>query len=346
MGLSCDHGPGDCKFAPEQYSAFKQGSLPDSWNPASPSRVTVHVMWTGIADGVEAGTEQCQVCFQRGKDIQVATAENVCGPLCGYSREALQAKALWGEGGRVRAAAHEAAAHLAGEPARPYLLFYGGRIHVTRGEEDKSGRAQLWAHHKERPGFRIQMSADSFTSFPVNTTFDDDMRKSVFCFVPLGHDAGDPDRYVPALLFGCVPVMLTSSVRDGKRVPLALPYEEHPAVDWAAFAVLLDLADIPRLHTILAAVTPAELRRKRHAAGRVWRRFLWTRMYGSYLGEDGEDDAFESFATVLRWRLPALGLATEGELHAQEEVAAQHHRATRLPVAPVLVSRGYDGNGD
>lgn len=39
----------------------------------------------GIRDGWDAGETHAAVgvCFQHGKDIQMATSENVCGPLCG-----------------------------------------------------------------------------------------------------------------------------------------------------------------------------------------------------------------------------------------------------------------------
>ena len=64
---------------------FEEGKLPADRNPASASRVVGHVQWNGMRDGVDAGQRTCQVCFQSGKDVHIATAEgNVCGPLCGY----------------------------------------------------------------------------------------------------------------------------------------------------------------------------------------------------------------------------------------------------------------------
>jgi hypothetical protein len=80
--LTCDHGPGDCGYA--RAVPFHVGALPEAWNPVSATRVVGHVQWNGMRDGVDAGMDWCQVCFQRGKDVQMATAENVCGPLCGY----------------------------------------------------------------------------------------------------------------------------------------------------------------------------------------------------------------------------------------------------------------------
>jgi hypothetical protein len=243
----------------------------------------------------------------------------------------LAATSQWGPAGRALAAAADAAAHRSGAAARPVLLFYGGKIHTSMGEADPSGRAQLWIHHKNRPGFRVVSSWNPDTEQPIqiNSTFADEMPNATFCYSPLGHDAGDTDRYIPAILFGCIPVMLSGTVRDGHRVPMALPLEEHPEMDWPSFAVLIELADVANLHEILGRITHEQLRRMRHALARVWRRVLWTSIYGSYLGEDAAEDAFETMMGVLRWRLPGMGLATKEELLAQEAADAAAHEAAR-----------------
>ncbi len=41
----------------------------------------------------------------------------------------------------------------------------------------------------------------------------------------MGQNGGDTDRYVAAIMFGCIPVMLNSSHHE-KAVPHALPLEE------------------------------------------------------------------------------------------------------------------------
>ncbi len=38
------------------------------------------------------------VHFLTGKDIMIPTAENVCGPLCGYNLTTLRAKSIWALG--------------------------------------------------------------------------------------------------------------------------------------------------------------------------------------------------------------------------------------------------------
>ena len=125
-------------------------------------------------------------------------------------------------------------------------------------------------------------------------------------------------------------------------MPLARPLEEHPELDWDSFAVFVEMEDIPRLHDILDAITPAELRRKRHAAGRAWRRLLWTQMYGSYLGESGEEDALETLMGVLRWRLPGLGRASDEELRHGEEEAHAWRKARRGGTQPMAFSKPYE----
>ena len=55
------------------------------------------------------------------------------------------------------------------------------------------------------------------------------MASSDFCFSPLGQTQGDSDRYLPAVLYGCIPVF-----------PLpgeALPFED--VLDWNETAVRL-----------------------------------------------------------------------------------------------------------
>lgn len=83
--------------------------------------------------------------------------------------------------------------------------------------------------------------------------------------------------------FGCIPVMLASSRYGGSEVPMALPLQEHPGIDWARFAVVVHLHDLPLLPQILANVSAHARMRKRAALAKVWRRMLYTGIYGSYL---------------------------------------------------------------
>ena len=105
-----------------------------------------------MRDGADAGQKDCLVCFQKGKDIQLATGENVCGPLCGYQRPVLAQFSVWSnataQAPQVAALAHAnplahaalMAKHVervrflnARQRDRPNVLFYGGNIYPERG---------------------------------------------------------------------------------------------------------------------------------------------------------------------------------------------------------------------
>lgn len=152
--------------------------------------------------------------------------------------------------------------------------------------------------------------------------FIEEMRSATFCYSPMGYDGGQTDRYIAAMLLGCIPVILRSAPaisEKGTTFPISnvtLPLEEHPAVDWDTFSVPIRIEDVPRLPEILAA---ADVRRLRRGMGAVWRRFLWTGIYsslperrGAYLNETAGLDAFESMMDILAARL------------AREEQRPQH----------------------
>ncbi len=111
---------------------------------------------------------------------------------------------------------------------------------------------------------------------------------------------------MPAILFGCIPVMLKDTVYGGGVVPLAAPLEEHPALDWSEFSVGVTHSELKDLPAILGRITAHQRMKMRHALSRVWRRFLYTGIYGSYLGEDSGEDAFESLLEILRVRAAAM----------------------------------------
>lgn len=110
---------------------------------------------------------------------------------------------------------------------------------------------------------------------------------------------------------GCIPVMLRE-VLNG--VPMSQPLDER--LNWHAFAVLVSMDELARLHEILEAISPARRARMRRVLAKLWPRFLWTSVYGPYLGEDGKEDAFETTMQVLRRRvalMPPLPRTAFGE---------------------------------
>lgn len=289
-------------------------ALPGWWDPASASRVVGHIQWNGLCDGVDAQQRNCLVCFQRGKDVQIATAENVCGPLCGYGRAELAKYSPWSRSAEHRAMRE--AAHAEGRFSRTNLFFYGGRLHAGRGPGDPTGRAQLLAFRNESD-FKIVNTVGDDPDQPLPPderklwrNFAVEMSDAEFCYSPLGQSEGDTDRYVPAILMGCIPVMLTGT-RYGEGglevTPLGMPLYEHPELNWALFSVQVTIHEVHLLPAKLRAIMPKERLRMRHELGRIWPRFLYSRMYGSYLGEDGSQDAFETLVDILRLRVRAMG---------------------------------------
>eukprot|EP00854_Cymbomonas_tetramitiformis_P007046 gene7046-8403_t len=131
-----NQGPGSNSFA----HPLKVGNLPDDWNPASGTRVVLFLMFNGLADGYDSSTKNCAVCFQKGKDIQMVTAQATCGPLCGYPLElpppeniaACNARPDLGQfSAQMNASGNAQAVRALFKSPRPNLLFFGGHIDKT-----------------------------------------------------------------------------------------------------------------------------------------------------------------------------------------------------------------------
>ncbi|KAK3264076.1 hypothetical protein CYMTET_27159, partial [Cymbomonas tetramitiformis] len=82
-----------------------------------------------------------------------------------------------------------------------------------------------------------------------------------------------------------------------------LPLEDHPEVRWDKFAVLVHLNDLPSLHERLEGFHAHAIHDMRQELGKVWRRFLYSSVYGSYLGEDNSTDSFQTLVEILASRL-------------------------------------------
>ena len=88
--------------------------------------------------------------------------------------------------------------------------------------------------------------------------FAEAMASSDFCYSPPGAAHGDSDRYLPAVLYGCIPVF----VKDGE----GLPFEE--VLPWESCSLRLGLRDVRSLDGILRNVSQARIVRMRMA---MWR---------------------------------------------------------------------------
>ena len=293
----------DCAYLPQPFQI-----LPPSLNPASPHRRYTYVAWNGRGDGHDSNQNACDGCMQRGKDIVVATGQNACGPLCGGNMQDLKRFAVWnGESHETLLAALKDVKHW---PPRRYEMFWAGQVAPARMQgsadpsDDPSGRGQFWRLFQDRTGWSVTQTYDWKHDKPLihmEHTVLEMMRNATFCFSPLGRVGGDHDRYIPAILTGCIPVVLSSVTVGGVRQPYVQPFED--VLDWHKFAVVVDARDIPRLPDVLAAVDVAS---KRAHMAHVWRKMLWTKYYGSYLGETGDGDAFDTLVEVLLKRSRAI----------------------------------------
>ena len=119
-----------------------------------------------------------------------------------------------------------------GSPAsRPLLAFFAGGLHGPI-------RPVLLDHWKGRdPALAV------YEYLPGNLSYHSFMLASKFCLCPSGYEVARP-RLVEAIYAECVPVILSEGY--------VLPFSD--VLNWDAFSVSVDVADIPRLKEILAAV--------------------------------------------------------------------------------------------
>jgi len=283
--LPCDHGPGDCAYSrpttPHKYSfgsdAFRAGTararadssyLTSTWgsdwefvNPASSARLLFFLTYNGWTDGLRNPTGFCRNCFQPGLDIRLPTPEShECGPLCGLhhgpdgkylsymlQRELLAAAAVVGRrtGGTRRASSRLE------RGKRNCTIFWAGAI---RGRNNPD-RNTIVDQVSGAPGACVRNTLTSKGNVPIPQA----MKDAHYCYSPRGWDQGDSDRYLPALLYGCVPIM-------SDRLE-ALPYQELPEMRWNETTLYVDTPHVAQLPALLANIPPeAEARMVQRAA--------------------------------------------------------------------------------
>ena len=294
----CDHVV-DCGYMGR--SGF--GALDPLYSPSSETRIVRFIAWNGRGD-VHDG--ECESCFLPHIDIAVPTAENACGPLCGANRETLTRFAAWRE--------EEAPTSLAGAikyvsdwPLRRTKMFWSGQVSRHAHSQpassldlksDVSGRNLFYARWKAEPGYELYQSYDwdaDKAVKPYNWSILEKMRDSTFCFSPLGHRGGDMDRYLPAILTGCIPVFFEYVYSGGRKHSITPPLAG--LINWQQIAVIITPEQVNDLDAILDGV---HVLKKRAHMWNVWRSMLWSGFYGSYLGEDpAEGDALVSTFKLL-----------------------------------------------
>jgi hypothetical protein len=317
----CDHGPKDCLFNGHLYPGpAYQGSRSAGYRiVAGGLDVPMAIAPRGkhrTLGFVQLNGDPAAASFHHGVDVRIPTPEgHACGPFCGMSEATrsnhteatllLRELSLWSMT-RPAAQAEEML-----RSTRPIALFFGGRS--AKG----GARGALFRAHLNRSDFFLYdrggryatPRAAAIASRDANW-FPRAMASSTFCFVPLGANEGDSDRYLPAVLLGCIPVFI------GEDEP---PFAD--VLPWERFSLRVHPTQVASLHTLLANYTHEQVVAMRLAMRRVWPRLLWTKALrqgllgrpkasstgtsiriDSYLGEDGEVDAFETLVELLRIR--------------------------------------------
>lgn len=297
----CDTGPLECMYksgwgakcdfddtlfrSPQQCMREKarvgsHGRLPASIQPFNRRRKLGFITLTG---------DLVRSAHVVGLDIRLPSDDgHQCGPLCGMRHlarkaalEKLRRLSPWGR------AANETVRQL--HVRRRLIFFWSGKVTSLHDE-----RRRLYTHHRRRPGFLVhQATGDEDTS--NDGWLPEQMAESDFCGSPPGQNGGDSDRYLPAVLYGCIPVFFT--VGEGR------PFEE--VLPWDEISLTVTPDQIPRLHSSLASLNQSTIITMRMRMRHVWERLLWTRACGSYLGEDGHADALSAFTRVLQRRKAA-----------------------------------------
>ncbi|KAG6739265.1 hypothetical protein POTOM_056856 [Populus tomentosa] len=134
---------------------------------------------------------------------------------------------------------------------RPYLAFFSGGLHGPI-------RPILLDHWKGRdPDLQVYeyLSEDlDYYSF---------MLRSKFCLCPSGHEVASP-RIVEAIYAECVPVILSDHY--------VLPFSD--VLRWEAFAIQVNVSEIPRLKEVLVSVPEEKYRRLKEGLRAVRKHFV------------------------------------------------------------------------
>ena len=305
----CDHGPKDCLYAGHRAHGTDEELQPSfTITPKSPQRTLAFLMLNG---------DPSAAYHRRGLDIRLPTPEgHTCGPFCGMASTIrdnhTEATLLLRQLSPWTTTRPVVELHRMLRARRPTLLFFAGRAH-------KGLRSALFMHHVNRTGFCLHDTSGSHKSVDDASAASESnwlprmMAESSFCFSPLGTSQGDSDRYLPAVLYGCIPVFV------GEDVP---PFAE--VIDWERASVRLKASEfIPHLDEVLGNYSHGQIVRMRQALRTIWQKLLWTRALqkgllgrpkgsviassttmgtGSYLGESGDDDALVAFLAVLAVR--------------------------------------------
>lgn len=112
-------------------------------------------------------------------------------------------------------------------------------------------------------------------------------KKLLFCFEAEGRTNGWGIRILHAIVFGCTPVVI---IPTGGYT---LIWEE--LLPWDPSAVIVLESEVDGPSERLLSYTPQQISRKRRELACALPRFLYSSVFGSYMGENLKTDAFAAF---------------------------------------------------
>ena len=298
MMLPCDHGPGDCAFSrPILPNKYVPGGKPHAlhlydgldelrqwgynWetiNPASPARFLFFLVYNGWADQLRTQVGNCLSCFQAGLDIRMPTPEgHECGPACGlhYLWNASGGHSFFVDSHLQRILLDRAARRspvISPAVARPAPRCNFSWAGAVRGGNNPARVSLL-----KLQGIAGMCVTNTIDKSKVNgndrtalraPSIPEAMIHSRFCYAPRGWDQGDSDRYLPAIMYGCIPIM--SDKLEG------MPLEELPEMAWNASTLAVEHQSVPALPRLLASMPAAREAALRAAGRQMVERLLYT----------------------------------------------------------------------
>lgn len=281
---------------------YIQRTWGEAWellNPASPARLVIFLTFNGWGDGLRTRDGGCLNCFQPGLDIRLPTPEgHECGVSCGLhyvfnasrgnswyipvelQRVLLQRAALRSPAVRAMIKYDELAQGGGKEDEMAMTMkpeaqhTHHGCLFTYNGAVRGRNNPARWEVLKliGQDGACIVNTAEGsklpgdkpLPSIPVS------MLSSRYCFSPRGWDQGDSDRYLPSLLYGCIPVM--SDRLEG------MPLDEHPQMMWNITALAAEPYQLTKLLDRLKAIPNEAEGMMRHTSitSRMVPRMLYT----------------------------------------------------------------------
>ncbi|KAK3276060.1 hypothetical protein CYMTET_15845 [Cymbomonas tetramitiformis] len=206
-----------------------------------------------------------------------------------------------------------------------YARFYEPPImfEETEGSRERELFAELpsdkRALRKDLPALFTKENVRIFRG--AISKYQENLTSSIFCLGAEGKFAGYGARLMQAVIAGCIPIIIKP--RGGQT----LIWEEY--LPWKKFAVVVNETELDSLPEQLASYSAEEIRSMRRELGCALPRFFWSSIYGSYIGESLEQDAF---ATLLEVLLRRQNGKTAPESSACSEETAAFSDWIRQPV--------------